>query len=146
MGAGLAAGGGGRVVLVTPPQRPRPAGGPSPPISRPGCRPCRVCSDLAAAQPGAGGPEEQREEGGAAGEGRGGASAAPGSVSNEPRGTGAPEDPSPLLSLPTAHLVPGKGTGKSAAPWAPDPDLSQVEVLCRHRLGGHLALPVPGVE
>ena len=137
---------GGRGSPGHAPQRPRPAGGPSPPISEPGCPPCRVRTDLAAAQPGAEGPEERREEGGAAGGGGGGASAAPGAVSNEPRGTGAPEDPSPLLPLPTAHLVPGKITGKSAAPGTPDPDLSQVEVLCLHRLGGHLALPAPGVE
>ena len=141
VGAGLAAGGRAGSPDHAP-QRPRPVGGPSPPISGPGCPPCRVRSDLAAAQPGAGGPEERREEGGAAGGGRGGASAAPGAISNEPRGTGAPEDPSPLLPLPTAHLVPGKITGKSVAPGTPDPDLSQVEVLCLHRLGATwLSLP-----
>lgn len=77
--------------------------------------------------------EEQREEGGAAG-GRGAGERSAGLDLKPGRRNGAPEDPSPLLSL-LARLVPGKGTGKSAAPWAPDPDLSQVEVLCRHRLG-----------
>lgn len=85
--------GGGRVVLVTPPtERLLPSGGPSPPISGPGCRPCWLTRPCCGA---ARGREARRSKGRgrSGGEGEGRESAAPGSVSNEPRGTGAPEDP-----------------------------------------------------
>lgn len=126
--------------MVTPPRRPRPPGGPALPVSWPVCPPplLRPCCCAAA---GGGRP------GGAAGGGRGGrggASGAPGAVSNEPRGARAPEDPSPLRPLPTAHLVPGKLTGKSAGPGTPDPGLSQVEVPDRAQAGGTFGSPCLG--
>lgn len=138
VGAGLAADGRGNpdhAPIEAPPSgRPLPAHKRAWVPAPPGLfRPC--CGAAGGGRPG-----------GAAGGGRGGASAAPGAVSNEPRGTGAPEDPSPLFPLPTAHLVPGKGTGKSAALGTPDPDLSQVEVLRRAEAGGPLGSPAPGVE
>lgn len=109
---------GGRLVLAPP------SGGPAPP----GC-------DLAAAQPG-------REAGKSCQ--RSGASSVPGAVSNEQRGAGCPDDPSPLRPLPTAHLVPGKATGKSAAPGTPCPGPSQAGVTSGAQAGGRSGAPCSG--
>ena len=144
-GLGLADGGGARrgwagVIMTTPPQRPRPSGGPSPPISGPGCPPRPVRSDLAAAQPGAGGPEEQREEGGAERAQRRAQSPMSRAEPAPPR-TPARCSPSPR---PTWCQVREQVRVRRSGP--PTQIFLRSRCYAGQRLGVHLALPAPGVE
>lgn len=125
MGGGGARRRWGRASSGSAPRGPAPPGRPRP-TRQLAWAPAPLCSDLAAAQPGW---EAGRSSG------RSGASAAPGAVSNELRGTCAPDDPSPLRPLPTVHLVPGKVTGKSAAPGTPEQVVLRPGCQAGHRLG-----------
>ena len=115
----------GRASSGPAPIGPSPPGRPHP-TRQLAWAPAPLCSDLAAAQPGW---EVGRSSG------RSGARAAPGAVSNELRATCAPDDPSPLRPLPTVHLVPGKVTGKSAAPGTAEQVVLRPGCQAGHRLG-----------
>ena len=110
---------GGRLARA-PPRR----GGPAPPVSWPG-RPPRSAPTL-----------PRRRRGGRRGGSAGGAERAQRRAQPPVScGTRAPEDPSPLRPLPTAHLVSGKVTGKSAASRTPEQVLPRPGCQAPHRLG-----------